>query len=78
MSNVREEVVDIIVEQLGVDRDQISDSKKIVEDLKADSLDVTEFIMTLEEKYDCEISEEDAEKLMTVGDVVAYINSSRN
>lgn len=78
MSNVREEVVDIIVEQLGVDRDQISDSKKIVEDLKADSLDVTEFIMTLEEKYDCEISEEDAEKLMTVGDVVAYINSNKN
>lgn len=78
MSNVQEEVIEIIVEQLGVDRDQISQDKKIVEDLKADSLDVTEFIMTLEEKYGCEISEEDAEKLLTVGDVIAYIDANKN
>jgi len=71
--SVEQEVVDIVVEQLGVDKDDVGVSKSFVEDLNADSLDLTELIMTLEERFGCEISEEEAEKLRTVGDVVTYI-----
>ena len=70
---IEKEVIDIVVEQLGVDKEDVTLSKSFVEDLNADSLDLTELIMTLEERFDCEISEEEAEKLKTVGDVVAYI-----
>lgn len=70
---VEQEVIDIVVEQLGVDKEDVSLAKSFVEDLNADSLDLTELIMTLEERFECEISEEEAEKLKTVGDVVAYI-----
>lgn len=70
---VEQEVIDIVVEQLGVDKEDVSLSKSFVEDLNADSLDLTELIMTLEERFGCEISEEEAEKLKTVGDVVDYI-----
>jgi len=70
---VEQEVIDIIVEQLGVDKEDVTLPKSFVEDLNADSLDLTELIMTLEERFGCEISEEEAEKLKTVGDVVAYI-----
>jgi len=73
MSAAEQEVIDIVVEQLGVDREDVSLSKSFVEDLNADSLDLTELIMTLEERFGCEISEEEAEKLRTVGDVVNYI-----
>lgn len=68
-----QEVIDIVVEQLGVDKDDVSPSKSFVEDLNADSLDLTELIMTFEERFGIEISEEEAEKLKTVGDVIAYI-----
>jgi acyl carrier protein len=71
------EVIDIIVEQLGVDRAEVSLNKSFLEDLNADSLDLTELIMTLEEKFGFEISEEDAEKLKTVGSVVDYIKSRK-
>lgn len=70
------EVIDIVVEQLGVDKDEVSLSKSFVEDLNADSLDLTELIMTFEERFGCEISEEEAEKLKTVGDVVSYIEKN--
>lgn len=70
---LEQEVIDIVVEQLGVDKEDVTLSKSFVEDLNADSLDLTELIMTLEERFDCEISEEEAEKLKTVGDVVAYV-----
>lgn len=70
---LEQEVIDIVVEQLGVDKEDVTLSKSFVEDLNADSLDLTELIMTLEERFDCEISEEEAEKLKTVGDVVAFI-----
>jgi acyl carrier protein len=72
---VEQEVIDIIVEQLGVDREDVTLPKSFVEDLNADSLDLTELIMTLEERFGCEISEEEAEKLKTVGDVVNYIKT---
>lgn len=71
---IQKEVIDIVVEQLGVDRDDVTSEKSFVEDLNADSLDLTELIMTFEERFGCEISEEEAEKLKTVGDVIAYID----
>jgi acyl carrier protein len=70
---VEQQVKDIIVDQLGVDPQEVSLEKSFVEDLNADSLDLTEIIMTFEEKFGFEISEEEAEKLKTVGDVVNYI-----
>ena len=74
---VEKEVVEIIVEQLGVDAADVTLEKSFVEDLNADSLDLTELIMTFEERFGFEISEEDAEKLKTVGDVVTYINKRK-
>lgn len=73
--SIDQEIVDIVVEQLGVDKDDISDDKSFVDDLNADSLDLTELIMTFEERFGCEIPQEDAEKLKTVGDVKQYIQS---
>lgn len=75
--SIEKEVIDIIVEQLGVDSADVSLEKSFVEDLNADSLDLTELIMTFEERFGFEISEEDAEKLKTVGDVVNYIKSKK-
>lgn len=72
--STEQEVIDIVVEQLGVDKDDVTLSKSFVEDLNADSLDLTELIMTFEERFGCEISEEEAEKLKTVGDVVSYLD----
>ena len=74
---LEQEVIDIIVEQLGVDKADVTVEKSFVEDLNADSLDLTELIMTFEEKFGFEISEEDAEKLKTVGDVVEYIKKKK-
>ncbi len=75
---IEQEVVDIVVEQLGVDADDVSLEKSFVEDLNADSLDLTELIMTFEERFGIEISEEEAEKLKTVGDVVAYAKKKKS
>jgi acyl carrier protein len=75
---LQQEVIDIIVEQLGVDAQDVTLEKSFVEDLNADSLDLTELIMTFEERFGFEISEEDAEKLKTVGDVVRYIEKRKN
>ncbi len=75
--STEQEVIDIVVEQLGVDKDEVSADKSFIEDLNADSLDLTELIMTFEEKFSCEISEEDAEALKTVGDVISYIEKRK-
>ena len=72
-----QEVIDIVVEQLGVDKNDVSMEKSFVEDLNADSLDLTELIMTFEERFGIEISEEEAEKLKTVGDVVSYLEKAK-
>ncbi len=72
-----QEVIDIVVEQLGVDRNDVTPNKSFVEDLNADSLDLTELIMTFEERFGIEISEEEAEKLKTVGDVVRYLEKTK-
>lgn len=74
---VDKEVIDIVVEQLGVDAKDVSLEKSFVEDLNADSLDLTELIMTFEERFGFEISEEEAEGLKTVGDVVDYIKNKK-
>ena len=70
---IEEKVKDIIVEQLGVNPEQVTPNASFIEDLGADSLDIVELVMALEEEYDLEISDEEAEKIRTVGDVVAYI-----
>ncbi|WP_316358273.1 acyl carrier protein [Candidatus Neptunichlamydia sp. REUL1] len=75
--SVEQEVIDIIVEQLGVDLEEVSVEKSFVEDLNADSLDLTELIMTFEEKFGFEISEGEAEKLRVVGDVVKFVNEKK-
>lgn len=75
--SVEQEVTDIIVEQLGVDKDDVSPEKSFVEDLNADSLDLTELIMTFEERFGLEISEGDAEQLKTVGDVIEFVSKKK-
>lgn len=76
--SLEKEVIDIVIEQLGVDAQEVTPDKSFVEDLNADSLDLTELIMNFEEKFGFEISEEEAEKLKTVGDVIHYISQRKN
>ena len=73
---IEQRVKDIIVEQLGVNADQVTQEAKFIEDLGADSLDIVELIMALEEEFGSEIPDEQAEKLLTVGDVTKYIEDS--
>ena len=70
---VFEKVKEIIVEQLGVAEDTVTQEASFIDDLGADSLDIVELIMALEEEFDIEIPDSDAEKVVTVGDVVEYI-----
>ena len=70
---ILEKLKDIIVEQLGVESDIISKESTFVDDLSADSLDIVELIMSIEESFDIEIPDQDAEKIVTVGDVINYI-----
>ena len=77
MSSVEERVKKIVVEQLGVKEDEVTNAASFVDDLGADSLDIVELIMALEEEFDMEIPDEDAEKISTVGDVVEYIESHK-
>ena len=74
---IEQRVKDIIVEQLGVNPDQVTPDAKFIEDLGADSLDTVEFVMALEEEFGNEIPDEQAEKLQSVGDVVKYIEDSQ-
>jgi acyl carrier protein len=71
--SIEEKVKDIIVEQLGVNPEQVTPSASFIEDLGADSLDTVELVMAFEEEFNVEVPDEDAEKLQTVGDVVKYI-----
>ena len=68
-----EKVKDIIVEQLGVNPEQVTPQASFIEDLGADSLDIVELVMAFEEEFSVEVPDEDAEKLQTVGDVIKYI-----
>ncbi len=73
--SVNPKVKDIVVEQLGVDPEKVKLEAKFIEDLGADSLDIVELVMAMEEEFDLEIPDEDAEKLKTVGDVQSYLTS---
>tara|TARA_B100000745_G_scaffold196937_1_gene129763 strand:- start:1169 stop:1402 length:234 start_codon:yes stop_codon:yes gene_type:complete len=76
--SVEEKVKEIIVDQLGVDENQVVTSASFIEDLGADSLDTVELVMALEEEFDVEISDEDAEKISKVQDAIDYINNNTN
>ncbi len=77
MSNIPEKVKGIIVEQLGVDLDQVTEDAAFVEDLGADSLDQVELVMALEEEFGLEIPDEDAEKITRVKEAVSYITANK-
>lgn len=70
---LNDKVKDIIIEQLGVEEGQVKPEASFVDDLGADSLDIVELVMALEEEFDMEIPDEDAEKIKTVGDAMNYI-----
>jgi acyl carrier protein len=72
---VFEKVKDIIVEQLGIEESEITMESSFIDDLGADSLDIVELIMALEEEFDLEIPDKEAEKISTVGDAVEYIKA---
>jgi acyl carrier protein len=75
MSNVDERVKKIVVEQLGVKEDEVSNGSSFVDDLGADSLDTVELVMALEEEFECEIPDEEAEKITTVQQAIDYVNA---
>ncbi len=75
MSDIEERVKKIVVEQLGVKEEQVTREASFVDDLGADSLDTVELVMALEEEFDCEIPDEEAEKIATVEDAIKYIES---
>ncbi len=72
-SQIEQKVREIIVEQRGVDPEQVTQEASFVDDLGADSLDTVELVMALEEEFDLEIPDEDAEKITTVGEAIEYI-----
>ena len=76
--SIEQRVKDIIVEQLGVNADQVAPEAKFIEDLGADSLDTVELVMALEEEFGQEIPDDEAEKLQSVGDVNKYIEETQS
>jgi len=74
MSELEEKVINIIVEELGVERDKVTNEASFMEDLGADSLDTVELVMAFEKEFDVDIPDEEAEKLRTVGDALKYLN----
>ena len=75
MSTVEERVRQIVVEQLGVKEEEVARDSSFVDDLGADSLDTVELVMALEEEFNCEIPDEEAEKITTVEQAIEYINA---
>ena len=75
MSTVEERVTQIVVEQLGVKEEEVNLESSFVDDLGADSLDTVELVMALEEEFNCEIPDEEAEKITTVEQAIGYINN---
>jgi acyl carrier protein len=75
MSTVEERVKKIVIEQLGVKEEQVTPQASFVDDLGADSLDTVELVMALEEEFECEIPDEEAEKITSVGMAIEYIKA---
>ena len=75
--NIESQVRQIIADQLSVDPEKVTKDAKFIEDLGADSLDTVELVMAFEDKFSVEVPDEDAEKLKSVADVVAYINANK-
>lgn len=75
--SILEQVKEVVVEQLDVNAEEVKQESKFVEDLGADSLDVVELVMALEEKFEIEIPDDEAEKISTVGDAVSYIENNK-
>jgi len=75
MSSVEERVKKIVVEQLGVKEEEVTNDASFVDDLGADSLDTVELVMALEEEFECEIADEEAEKISTIQQAIDYIES---
>ena len=78
MSNVEEQVKKIVVDHLGIEESKITPDSKFIDDLGADSLDTVELVMAFEEEFGSEISDSEAEKILTVGDAVKFIESKSN
>ncbi|WNI34477.1 acyl carrier protein [Streptomyces sp. ITFR-6] len=76
MATIEERVVRIVVEQLGVTREAVTPDARFVEDLGADDLDLVEIVVALEEEFDTEMTDEEAEKIVTVQDAIDFINAS--
>jgi len=74
-TTIEERVRTIICDQLAVEKEKVTTGASFIEDLGADSLDIVELVMTMEEEFELDIPDEDAEKMKTVGDVVTYISS---
>lgn len=77
MSNTFDRVKKIVIDNLNVEEGKVSEKSHFVNDLGADSLDTVELVMAFEEEFGCEIPDEDAEKIQTVGDIVYYLESDK-
>ena len=78
MSDIHEEVKKIVVDHLGIDESKVQPGAKFIDDLGADSLDTVELVMAFEEEFGSEISDSEAEKILTVGDAIKFIESKAN
>ena len=78
MSSIDERVKKIVIEQLGVKEEEVTTTASFVEDLGADSLDTVELVMALEEEFECEIPDEEAEKITTVQSAIDYVNANKD
>ena len=78
MSEIQEQVKKIVVDHLGIDESKVIPEAKFIDDLGADSLDTVELVMAFEEEFGSEISDSEAEKILTVGDAIKFIESKAN
>ena len=78
MSDISERVKKIVIEHLGVDEEKVTETASFIDDLGADSLDTVELVMAFEEEFGSEISDSEAEKILTVGDAIKFIESNSN
>ncbi|MBQ0724858.1 MAG: acyl carrier protein [Cycloclasticus sp.] len=78
MSNIEERVKKIVAEQLGVKEEEVTNEASFIDDLGADSLDTVELVMALEEEFDCEIPDEQAEGITTVQQAIDYVNNNND